>query len=116
MTIIKKSERNLKARHLIAGLKDSGNTVKEIGKFSKWIEVYNGKLQWSNTLYEIEADGKTAYFLVDSLGWVACVINPDKNDVMDWLKNHGYKTEKDWYIEDYGMSEETWNAWNGETE
>ena len=114
MKSIKKAERNLKTRTLIAGLKDAGNEVKELGKFSKWVEVENGRMQWSNTVYEIKLNETKAYFLSDSLGWVASVINPDKADVLEWLNKHGYKPEKQWYLEDYGMDEETWAAWNGE--
>lgn len=112
MEFYKNSERNINARHIRKAFKATGYSVKEIGEYSKWQELRNGgKLQVTLTVYEIKSDN-TCYLIADPLDRVAAPLIPSKSDVMDMLKKAGYKTIKKWYIEDYGMSEETWKAWN----
>ena len=114
MTLYKKSERVLKMSLLIKGLKEIGCTFREIGEFSKWKEVQDGRLQVTMTIYEMtRPDDENKYYLVsDVLGRLACEVQKDKKEVLDRMKAHGYKTTHDWYIQDYGMSEETWREWN----
>lgn len=49
--------------------------------------------------------------MADTLGNIMCPLTPNKQDIMDWLRDKGYKTDKEFYIGN-GMSEDTWNAWN----
>ncbi len=115
MKMIKRSERTIKARHMIAGFKNFGGESKLIGEYSKWKELSDGsRLQVSYEIYSVSgvANSQTFYFMSDVLGNVASVATYDLGEVLEWLKNHGYKTTHDWYIQDYGMSEEVWQEWN----
>lgn len=124
MNLLKKSERMLKAQDIIKTYKTLGMTHSNLGTYCKWKELsIGGQLQVSLTIHKFSGNpvltngAEAIYFLEDALGRVACQIISDKQEVMSWLKEHGYKTEKRWYIEDYGISEETWKAWNaGEEE
>ena len=113
MKIYKNAERILKTNPMIQGFKANGFAVKNLGEYCKWAEVERGKIQKTMTVYKVSGNGIDAYFLSDSLNRVACELQKDKAEVFGWLKDHGYKPVKKWYIEDYGMSEETWNEWNG---
>ena len=114
MTLYKKSDRVLKTAEVIRGLKAIGCTFKELGEYSKWKEVQDGRLQVTITIYELhKPDDTNNYYIVsDALGRLAADVQNDKAEVFDWLRTHGYKTTHDWYIEDYGMSENTWREWN----
>lgn len=114
MKLYKKDERKLQTAHIIKSFKSTGFTVKNLGTWCKWKDLGDyGKLQVKMTVYEIKNDDITGYIVSDSLGRVAAPVVPDKKEVLDWLVEHGYKTEKKWYIEDYGMTESDWNYWNG---
>lgn len=116
MKLFKKSERFMDAAGTRKALRETGYTVKEIGEFCKWKEIEKGRMQVSLTIWEAKGNGSTFYMVEDTIGRVAAQFNPDKADVMNWLKDHGYKPVKQWYIEDTGMTEETWNIWNGKEE
>ena len=120
MKYIKRSERILKAAAFNAGLKSVGGVVKEVAEYSKWHELQNGinagsRIQFK--MFIMEADlskigGSVGYYLKDDMGMVASDVVANVNDVKDWLVGHSYKTVHDWYIQDCGMSEETWREWN----
>lgn len=111
MKAYKRSERVIKVTALLTAMKATGNTVKNIGEFCKWKELDNGKIQMKMEIYEIN-NGMTCYIMKDTLGMLAAPVTENKQEVLDWLKGHGYKPIKDWYLEDYGMDEETWEEWN----
>ena len=115
LTILKKSERSLKSNEMIRMFKQLGYSIKNLGEYDKWKDLSDGgRLQVKITVYKItDTEGKIFYMMVDTLGRIMNQFTQDKNEVFDWLKEKGYKPEKQWYLEDYGMSEETWNAWNG---
>lgn len=112
--IIKMKDRTLDASLAFKAMRDCGWKTKHIGEFDKWKDSCNGvRRQAKVDLYEIiTTDSKKAYVLVDTFGKVMHSLNPDKQEVMNWLKDNGYKKDKDWYIEDCGMTEDTWNKWN----
>lgn len=113
LKIYKVSERVLKVSLMIKALKDIGSEVKQLGEFMKWKELDDGsRLSVSMTLYQIKTSDRVAYFFSDVLGRLACEAFLDVNDGYDWLRKHGYKTDHDFYIQDYGMTEETWQEWN----
>lgn len=120
MKYIKRSERILKATAFNVGLKLAGGVVREIAEYSKWHELQNGEYAGCRTqvkMFIVKADmskvsGIVGYFLKDSMGMVASDIVTDINDIKHWLDDHGYKTIHDWYVQDCGMSEETWKEWN----
>ena len=120
MKYIKRSERILKADAFNAGLKSVGGVVEEVAEYSKWHELQNGinagsRIQFK--MFIMKADlskigGPVGYYLKDGMGMVASDVVVNVNDVKDWLVGHSYKTVHDWYIQDCGMSEETWREWN----
>ena len=120
MKYIKRSERLLKASAFNVGLKSAGAVVKEVAEYSKWHELQNGINAGSRIqvkMFIMKADvskvsGVIGYYLKDDMGMIASGVVTDINDIKCWLVDHGYKTVHDWYIQDCGMSEETWNEWN----
>lgn len=94
----------------------SGKPVNELGLYCKWSAMHNDeqglwKRQMKAAVMQGELDGEKAYWLViDRM--VACAVTRDLNEINEWLAAHGWKTEHKWYIEDNGMTEETWQMWN----
>ena len=114
MKLFKKDERVMRTAVMTKALKECGFKVREVGEYSKWKDMRSGgRLQVKITVYESKGDDRTFYIVSDSLDRVAAPMINDKKEVMDWLKDHGYKTTKQWYLEDCGMDESTWNYWNG---
>lgn len=121
MEYIKRKDRVLKASGFNAGIKSVDGTVKTLGEYSKWHNLKNdmGRIQVKMDIIEVyipSAEVKRAYYLKDELGYMASIVCGDLKEVKQWLTDHGFKTIKDWYIEDNGMSEETWKIWNSEGE
>ena len=120
MNYIKGSERLVKAAALNAGLKTAGGVVREVAEYSRWHELQNGinagsKVQIKMFIMKVDlskVSGFIGYYLKDGMGMVASDSVTDINDIKCWLADHGYKTVHDWYVQDYGMSEETWREWN----
>ena len=113
MKLYAKAERTIRTNVMLSAFKKADFTVRRIGEWDKWKELsIGGRLQVKMTVYEIKNDMITAYLLSDTLERVAAPLADSKQEVLDWLKEKGYKPEKQWYMQDYGMSEETWNEWN----
>lgn len=113
MKLLKKSDRHMKSWDMVKAMKVVGGDGKDLGRWCKWKEVHDGRLQVKMDIFElVQPDGVKFYILSDSLDRVACPIVTDKNEVLSWLKEHGYKPEKQWYMEEAGMTEELWNEWN----
>ena len=112
MKLYKKSERILRADNTLEALRASGFETRLAGEWCKWKELSGeARVQIKITVYEISGNGKNACVVVDGFGMIAADIT-SKDEVLAWLKEHGYKGIKQWYLEDCGMDEETWNAWN----
>lgn len=114
MVVYKMAERTLDAATALKAFRAGGWQTKEIGTFCKWKDGrFGSRYQAKVTAYEITTtDGRVAYVMVDTLDKIMNPLEPDKATVMGWIKDHDYKPEKDWYIEDGGMTEEMWAAWN----
>ena len=120
MKYFKRSERIMKAIAFNAGVKSVGGTVKEVAEYSKWHEFQDeyragSRIQVKMRIVKVDlgkVNGNVGYYLKDDMGMVASDVVLDINDIKCWLVDHGYKTVHDWYIQDCGMSEETWHAWN----
>lgn len=113
MTYIKRSERFMKAANFVKPIKDNGGTVREVGEYSKWRTIHEGgKIQVTFTILEMKVSGNTGYILKDTLGMLASYPTQDVNELKNFLCEKGFKPIKDWYIQDCGMSEETWREWN----
>lgn len=113
MTYIKRRERFIKADVFTKPIKDNGGTVREVGEYSKWknIDEYS-RIQATFTILAMSATAGTAYILKDNMGMVACYPTQDINELTSFLAEKGFKPIKEWYIQDCGMSEETWKEWN----
>ena len=113
MKLLKKSERKMHRDRYAIAMKAGGMELKRVAEFKKWKELHDGRVSVSLTIHEITFHGQTqGYILTDSLERVATQIILNKQEIVEWLKEHGYKTDKDFYREDMGMSEETWEEWN----
>ena len=112
MKLYKKSERTIKTEPMLSAYREGGFETTNIGTYCKWKELQDGRVQVKMTVYKV-AGAMTVYMMSDTLGRVAAPMTEDLDEVKAWLTEHGYKPEKQWYMEDYGMDEETWNAWNG---
>lgn len=116
MKYFKRSERIMKAMAFNAGIKSVGGAVKEVAEYSKWHEQdADSRIQVKMFVMKVDlgkVNGNVGYYLKDGMGMVASDVVLDINDIKCWLVDHGYKTVHDWYVQDYGMSEETWHEWN----
>lgn len=112
MKLYKMSERTIKATPMLAAYRASGFKTTDMGRWCKWKELDYGRIQVKFDVYRVVNDMITVYLMCDSLDRVAAPMTESKEEVLGWLKEHGYKPEKQWYIEDYGMDEETWEEWN----
>lgn len=113
MKYIKRPDRFIKAAALTKTMKDAGGIVKEIAEYSKWRNLNDGsRIQMTLIVIKMANLGNTAYILKDNLGMLASYPTQDLNEIKAFLAEHGFKPIKDWYLQDCGMTEETWNAWN----
>ena len=122
LQLLKRKERTLKVSNFLQTMRQMQGETKEIGEYTKWKELSDGsRLSVSVTVYEVTIDErkfggnkvKTAYCMKDSLGFeMQKVLTEDLEEIKTWLKEKGYKTVKQFYLEDYGMSEEMWEEWN----
>ena len=112
MKYIKRNERYMKAAAMFKMIVDNGGTVKDVAEYSKWHNLPNGRIQVTLKIMKMEANVNTGYILEDNLGMIASYAEQDLNEIKSFLANNGFKPIKDWYIQDCGMSEETWKEWN----
>lgn len=113
MNYIKRADRFIKASAMTKVIKDAGGTAKEIAEYSKWHNINEGsRIQVTLIIIKMEANGNTAYILKDNLGMLASYPTTDLDELKSFLTDKGFKPIKDWYLQDCGMTEETWNTWN----
>ena len=113
MKLYAKENRTIKTATLLQVMRESGYTTRHIGEWDRWKDMRDGgRLQVKIDVYEVKNEIMTAYLVSDSLGRVAAPLTEDKKEVMEWLEEKGYKTDKEWYMQDCGMNEETWEEWN----
>lgn len=112
--IIKKAERFCKVSSFTKVIKDAGGSVKEVAEYSKWHNLRDGKsrIQLKMTIVKMVNGENVGYILEDNLGYLASYPAKDIEELKSLLKEDGYKPIKEWYLQDCGMTEETWNAWN----
>lgn len=113
MQYIKRADRCIKAAAMFKPLRDAGGTVSEVAEYSKWRNLSDGsRIQVTLTIIKMTHLDNTAYILKDNLGMLASYPTQDLVEMRSFLVDKGFKPIKDWYIQDCGMTEETWNAWN----
>lgn len=114
LEIIKVSERKMKASEYFSVFRKCGWKTNHLGEYDKWKDLSDGgRLQVKINVYEIiDNNEKKSYAMVDTLGRIMNPFVLDKEEIYNWLKEKGYKPDKQWYMEDFGMSEELWEEWN----
>lgn len=112
--IIKRAERFFKVSSFTEIIKDAGGTVKRVAEYSKWHNLRDGesRIQLKMTIVKMVNGENTGYVLEDNLGYLSSHPAKDVEELKSLLKEAGYKPIKEWYLQDCGMTEETWNAWN----
>lgn len=117
MELIKKSERNVNVESALKTYRQIGADIKSKGRFMKWKDCPNGRMSVHLDVYivsidsdELKAHGQW-YVLGDTLGRMAYSGQDNWTDIQNWLSSKGYKTEKDFYTQDYGMTEESYQEW-----
>ena len=113
MNLIKKADRIMNIHMFREAMKATNTNLEEIATYCKWKEVSTGRLQVKFTIYKLtDKDGNVNYTVTDSLNRIACTVTNSITDITDFFSTNGYMPEKDWYINEYGMTEESWNEWN----
>ena len=122
LQLLKRKERVLKVSTFLQTMRQMQAETKEIGEYTKWKELSDGsRLSVSVTVYKVTVDTRkfggdkinVCYSMKDSLGFeMQKVLTEDLEEIKTWLKEKGYKTTKQFYLEDCGMNEETWEEWN----
>lgn len=111
MEVFKMKESPCKGSSFIKALKSGGMEIKSLGKRMKWVNCYGGRIGASFEIWQCKGRDVVSAFLVDGCGMLRTRLE-NVSDVLGWLKDHGYVTEKEFYLAN-GMTEETWNEWNG---
>lgn len=112
MVLIKKCDRK-KASIYIKAFKEVGIKVKKLQEYRKWKNLSDGgRMTVKMDLYEVNDGVGKVYFLSDTLNRKATKYIENVEEIYSWLEEKGYKKEKQFYLEDYGMDLETWNEWN----
>ncbi len=113
MMYIKRNERFVKAANFTKPIRDNGGKVKEIAEYAKWHNINeHDKVQVGFIILEVAVNGNKAYILKDNFGMMASYPTQDLDELKTFLVEKGFKPIKDWYLQDCGMSEETWKEWN----
>ena len=120
LEILKKSERKMNASEMLSVFRKCGWQTKGLGRYMKWKDLPDGsRLSVHIDVYQITDNTEkhlTSYVMADTLGRFMHSLTLDKTEIFNWLKEKGYKPEKKWWLEDGGMTEEVWNAWNSNEE
>jgi hypothetical protein len=120
LEILKKSERKMNASEMLSVFRKCGWQTKGLGRYMKWKDLPDGsRLSVHIDVYQITDNTEkhlTSYVMADTLGRFMHNLTLDKTEIFNWLKEKGYKPEKKWWLEDGGMTEEVWNAWNSNEE
>lgn len=122
LQLLKRKERHLKVSKFLQTMRQLKAETKEIGEYKKWKELSDGsRLSVSITVYSVKLNTEKygvknttiCYCMEDSLGMeMQNVLTENLEEIKTWLKEKGYKTTKQFYLEDCCMSEETWEEWN----
>lgn len=113
MQYIKRSDRFIKTTAFTKPIRDNGGKVREVAEYAKWHNIDEcSKVQVGFIILEIAVNGNKAYILKDSFGMMASYPTQDLTEMKVFLIGKGFKPIKDWYIQECGMSEETWKEWN----
>jgi hypothetical protein len=114
MNILKKDQYlPMSLQGTIDQFKKTGWNVKIRVELHKMVEVSMGRIEKRLVFLEIKNDELTSYMVF----WHGMNKVVGMGDSLKELVKHytekGYKTDKKFYTEELGMSEETWNEWNG---
>lgn len=115
MKYYKFNERFVKHSIVAKTFKSMGGKVGTHGEYTRWINISRGARvseQLTIKSYDLRSvGGSLGYALVDNFGSLASDLVTIE-EIKAFLKDNGFKTTHDWYVQDNGMSEDTWNEWN----
>lgn len=115
MKYFKFNERCMKHSVVSQMLRGDGAVTGTHGEYTRGINLSNGsKVSEQLTIKSYDArpvGGNLVYVLVDNFDmWASDTATLE--EIKAFLKDNGFKTTHDWYVQDNGMSEETWQEWN----
>ena len=120
--LIKKDERKLHYGNTLNSYKKNfGAVLQSKGRYMKHKEFDYGAIKGTKTVHldicyveikneQFGIDDKF-YVVGDTLGRICFSGEADFNEIKNWLNEKGYKTEKQFYIEEEGMSPEDYEEW-----
>lgn len=114
MKVYAAEERRVKVAQMLAGLRATGFTTKEVIEARKWKELSEGgKMTVRVRVYELTCETGTFYVMSDTLDRVMSGYEEDLNAIVQWLNENGFYTDaKEFYQKEMGMTEDTWEEWN----
>jgi hypothetical protein len=114
MKLIEKAKRTMRTQGYFNTLKTLGAKITYKGTYKKWKELNNGRMTVSFTVYKVNLNFQSVqdvFFVIsDTLGRVAFNEKIEEQEIIKWLEENGYKTEKEFLLSN-GMTEETYKEW-----
>lgn len=112
MKLIEKAKRTIRTQDYFNNLKILGANIVNKGEYKKWKQLSDDKMSVTLTVYKVNFQSVQDEFFVisDTLGKVAFNDRIEEKEIIKWLEEKGYKTEKEFHLEN-GMSEELYDEW-----
>ena len=114
MVLIEKAKRTMKVQNYFNDLKTLGANIVNKGEYKKWKQLSDGRMSVTLTVYKVELNFQSVqdefYVISDTLDKVAFNGKIEEKEIIKWLEEKGYKTEKEFYLSN-GMTEELYNEW-----
>ena len=113
MKLMKKAERTTRIWAMKKTAEKLGHKTTNLGEYCKWKNLSDGgRLQVKLNVWRFDMGAMKFYVVSDTLDKVATGYIENLGEITTWLSEHGYKPVEQWYKEDYGMDDETWEEWN----
>lgn len=110
------TEVNLKINEgmYIKSSKEAGMNIKSFPQLHRMVKKNNYSIEYTYNIYEVsnESGKKMAIAFLHGLNCIQYQADNAK-ELTKFLADKGYKTSKKFYMQELGMSEESWNEWNG---
>lgn len=112
MKLIEKAKRTIRTQDYFNNLKILGANIVNKDEYKKWKQLSDGKMSVTLTVYKVNFQSvQDGFFVIsDTLGKVAFNDRIEEKEIIKWLEEKGYKTEKEFHLEN-GMSEELYDEW-----
>ena len=110
------TEVNLKINEgmYIKSSKEAGMNVKSFPQLHKMVKKRNYNIEHTYNIYEVSSELGKKMAIAFRCGLNCIQYQADNaKELTKFLTDKGYETSKKFYMEEFGMSEESWNEWNG---